>query len=298
VRLLIFSVRVYRVQGDRGKDLAMDVKVGVLDDNIAGVPPFRAEHGLSVWLEVDGRSFLWDCGQTDLAVFNARALGIDLRLIEGIGVSHGHLDHAGGLLAVLQAAGRKKLYAHPDAWLPRYLVAGDAKVFVGIAYRLDAIESMCESVVLSREPVEVMPGVSLTGEVPRVTDFEGPEPLLFIEKDGNLIPDPFTDDQALVVDTTEGAVVLTGCAHSGIINILKHAIATSSSGRIRAVVGGTHLGMGAPVSKVEVTMDHLEELAPDRMIFNHCTGSVVMSRMQDRFKGSFIPGATGLMVEL
>ena len=276
----------------------MDVKVAVLDDNVAGVPPFRAEHGLAVWLEVDGRSFLWDCGQTDLAVFNARALGIDLRLTEGIGISHGHLDHAGGLLAVLQAVGRKKLYTHPDAWLPRYLVAGDAKVFVGIAYSFDAIESMCESVVLSREPVEVMPGVTLTGEVPRITEFEGPEPNLFIEKEGDLVPDQFADDQALMVDTPEGVVVLTGCAHSGIINILKYAIATSSSGRIRAVVGGTHLGMGAPVPKVEVTMDHLEEIAPDRMIFNHCTGSVVMSRMLDRFKSSFIPGATGLVVEL
>jgi len=294
----LFSVRVYRVYGDQKKDSIMEIKVGVLDDNIAGVPPFRAEHGLSIWLEVDGRSFLWDCGQTDLAVFNARVLGIDLRLIEGIGVSHGHLDHAGGLLAVLQATGRKKLYAHPDAWLPRYLVAGNVRVFVGIVYRFDAIESMCESVVLSREPVEVMPGVSLTGEVPRITDFEGPEPNLFIEKDGNLIADPLMDDQALVVDTPDGAVVLTGCAHSGIVNILKHVIATSSSGRIRAVVGGTHLGMGAPVSRVEVTMDHLEEIAPDKMIFNHCTGSVVMSRMLDRFKSSFIPGATGLVTEL
>jgi 7,8-dihydropterin-6-yl-methyl-4-(beta-D-ribofuranosyl)aminobenzene 5'-phosphate synthase len=276
----------------------MDVRVAILDDNIAGVPPFRAEHGLSVWVEVDGRSFLWDCGLSDLAVYNARVLGIDLRLIEGIGISHGHLDHAGGLLAVLGASGRKKLYAHPDAWLPRYLVGGNTRIFVGIPHRLDATESMCEAVIFSRESVEVMPGVRLTGEVPRVTDFEGPEPALFIERDGELVPDPFIDDQALVVDTPDGAVVLTGCAHSGTVNILKHILATSSSGKIRAVVGGTHLGMGAPISKVEATMDYLEEIAPGKMIFNHCTGSVVMSRMLDRFGGRFVPGNTGLATEV
>ena len=274
----------------------MEVKVAILADNISGMPPFKAEHGLSVWLEVDGRSFLWDVGQSDVALHNANILGIDLRAVEGIGLSHGHLDHAGGLAPMLYACGPKKIYTHPVAWAPRYMVFGDVKRFAGIPLRKDACETMCSGIEMSRGPVEVMPDVWLTGEVPRVTDFEGPEPMLFIEKDGELVPDPFDDDQALVVKRPDGCVVLTGCAHSGLVNILKHVV--DAYGPVKAVCGGTHLGMGAPVSKVEATMDFLEEILPDRMIINHCTGSIVMSRMLDRFGERFIPGTTGMMLQL
>ncbi len=273
----------------------MDVKVAVLCDNTAGLF-CKAEHGLAVLLEVDGRSFLWDCGQTDVAVYNAQVMGIDLRGVEGIGLSHGHMDHAGGLGRVLAVSGPRKIYMHPEALAPRYFVAGAAKMFVGVPMRLEALEAAGAGVEFTRGPVEVLPGVRLTGEVPRVTDFEGPEPNLFRDEGGELVPDSFIDDQALVVDTPEGAVVLTGCAHSGVVNILKYVLETSP--RIRAVVGGTHLGMGAPLSKVEATMEFLDGLDCGKMIFNHCTGSVVMSRMVDRFPGRFIPGQTGLVLEV
>jgi 7,8-dihydropterin-6-yl-methyl-4-(beta-D-ribofuranosyl)aminobenzene 5'-phosphate synthase len=274
----------------------MEVKVAVLVDNTVAIPPFRAEHGLSVWLEVDGRSFLWDCGQSDIAVFNANVLGIDLRKIEGIGLSHGHLDHAGGLQQMLYAAGPKPIYAHPVAWDPRYMVAGDFKMFVGIPLRVEACETMCAGIHTSRGPVEVLPDVWLTGEVPRVTDFEGPEPALFIEKDGELIPDPFSDDQALVIKKPDGCVVLTGCAHSGLVNIMKHV--SAEYGPVRAIVGGTHLGMGAPQSKIQATMEFLDEALPDKMVINHCTGSVVISRMLDRYRERFLPGQAGMVLNL
>lgn len=274
----------------------MDVKIAILVDNTTGLPPFRAEHGLSVWLQVDGRSFLWDVGLSDLAVYNANVLGIDLRAVEGIGLSHGHLDHAGGLQPMLYAAGPKKIYTHPVAWASRYIVFGEKKMFAGIPLRKEACETICTSIEMSRGPVEVLPKAWLTGEIPRVTDFEGPEPALFIEKDGELVPDPFDDDQALVIKKPDGCIVLTGCAHSGMVNILKHAAETY--GPVLAVVGGTHLGMGAPLSKIEATMDYLEEILPDRMVVNHCTGSVVISRMLDRFGARFIPGQSGLSLEL
>lgn len=274
----------------------MEIKVAVLVDNVVGIPPFRAEHGLSVWLEVDGRSFLWDCGQSDIALYNANVLGIDLRKIEGIGISHGHLDHAGGLQPTLVAAGPKPVYTHPGAWDPRYMVAGDVKLFVGVPLRKDAAATMCAGIVESRGPVEVLPDVWLTGEVPRVTDFEGPEPALFIEKDGELVPDPFDDDQALVIKKPDGVVVLTGCAHSGLVNILAHV--SAEYGRVKAVIGGTHLGMGAPESKIEATMEYLDRVTPERMVVNHCTGSAVISRMLDRYPGRFIPGQAGMTLQL
>ncbi|MFH1149097.1 MAG: MBL fold metallo-hydrolase [Actinomycetota bacterium] len=272
----------------------METKVTILADNIAGPPVFKGEHGLSILVEVDGRSFLWDCGQSDVAVQNARLLGIDLREIEGIGISHGHLDHTWGLPAVLAASGPKTVHMHPDAYEPRYAKFGETRHFIGIQVRREVLQA--GGLEFNAAPVEVMPGVTMTGEIPRVTDFEGPEPMLFIRKDAELVPDPFTDDQALVVDTPDGAVVITGCAHAGLVNTLKHVGETH--GRVKAVIGGTHLGMGAPLEKAEKTMDYLEEIAPDRIVACHCTGTVVTSRMLDRFGDRFTPGQTGLVITL
>ncbi len=271
----------------------MEVKVAILNDNIAGPPSFKAEHGLSILIEVEGKSFLWDCGQTDVAVRNARALGINLRSIQGIGISHGHVDHCGGLLAVLEASGPKRIFMHPSALAPRYFRLNEVRRYIGIPYSRSALEGMSAGLVLSQGPVEVMPGVGLTGEIPRVTDFEGAEPLLYCLEDGELVPDPFVDDQALVVDTPEGAVVLTGCAHSGVVNILKYVL--KDHARIRAVVGGTHLGLGDK-ARIPPTLDLLEELDIGKMIFNHCTGIAVIAQMMERFKDRFVPGQTGIVM--
>lgn len=273
----------------------MEVKVTILDDNIAGAPVFKAEHGLATLVEVDGRSFLWDCGQTDIAVSNARLLGIDLRSIEGIGISHGHYDHAGGLMAVLRASGPKQVVMHPDALMPKYFAAGPIKRFIGVPYSRDAIEGTSSELVLERGPVEVIPGVFTTGEIPRVTDFEGEEPNLCVEMDGELVPDPFTEDQALIAETPEGAVVLTGCAHAGVVNILEFA--KEKYGSIRAVVGGTHLGLGNE-SRLAPTLRYLEDLGVPKMIFNHCTGTRAIAEMINRFPDTFTPGQTGLSVSV
>lgn len=273
----------------------MEVRVAILNDNTAGPPAFKAEHGLSALVEVEGRSFLWDCGATDITVRNARAMGIDLAAIEGIGLSHGHYDHCGGLMTVLEASGPKRVFMHPEALTPKYAIFGQVQRFIGIPFSQAAIEGASLKLELSKEPVEVMPGVNLTGEVPRVTDFEGLEPNLFCFMDGDMVPDPFLDDQALVVDTPEGAIVLTGCAHSGVVNILKHVL--ESHERIRAVVGGTHLGLG-DAKRMQPTIEFLDDVAPDKMIFTHCTGAKAATTMMERFKDRFVPSQKGLVLNV
>lgn len=273
----------------------MEVKATILCDNLAG-PLSRAEHGISVLVDVEGKIFLWDCGQSDIAVGNALVMGLDLRKLEGIGISHGHFDHAGGLMTVLSASGPKKLYMHPKALDLEYLVAGTFKRFIGIPFRREAMESASAGLALSEGLVEVMPGVRMTGEVPRVTCFEGFDANLFCVIDGELQPDPFTDDQSLVVDTPEGAIVFTGCAHAGLVNVLKRVLESSES--IKAVVGGTHLGLGASAERVEATMEFLEEILPDRIVPCHCTGQPVTQLLAQRFKERVIPGQAGMTLAL
>jgi 7,8-dihydropterin-6-yl-methyl-4-(beta-D-ribofuranosyl)aminobenzene 5'-phosphate synthase len=273
----------------------MKVTVTILDDNIASPRLFRAEHGLSVLVDVDGRKFLWDCGQSDVAVYNARLLGLDLKQIEGVGISHGHYDHAGGLLQVLRESGPKKVFMHPAALTPKYFKAGQIELFIGVPFSRDAIEGISGGLELHSESVEVMPGVYTTGEIERVTDFEGLEPTLCRLEGGKIEPDPLIDDMALVVDTPEGAVVLTGCAHSGVVNILKQV--AGRFGRLRAVIGGTHLGLGS-ADRLEPTLEFLDDLESTRMIFCHCTGVPAISKMIDRYGDRFTYGHAGLMMEV
>jgi 7,8-dihydropterin-6-yl-methyl-4-(beta-D-ribofuranosyl)aminobenzene 5'-phosphate synthase len=274
----------------------MEVNVTVLCDNLAGPLSFKGEHGLAVLVEVEGRSFLWDCGQSDVVVHNAALLGLDLRNLEGIGLSHGHFDHAGGLMSVLSVSGPKKVYMHPRALDPKFFMAGAVQRFIGVPFLREAIESSCTSVELSIDALEVMPGVKLTGEVPRVTEFEGFEATLFCQTEYKVQPDPFLDDQSLVVNTPEGAVVLTGCAHSGLVNILKHVL--ESSGKIKAVVGGTHLGLGASPERISATLDFLDEVLPEKIVPCHCTGLNATMLMMQRFKERVIPGQAGLVLSL
>jgi 7,8-dihydropterin-6-yl-methyl-4-(beta-D-ribofuranosyl)aminobenzene 5'-phosphate synthase len=273
----------------------LQVKVIILCDNIAGPLFFKGEHGQSMLLDIDGRTFLWDCGLTDVAVHNGRLLGVDFKALQGIGLSHGHMDHAGGLMEVLQASGPKRLHMHPAALEPRYFMASGGKLFAGVPFTRQAIEAACLDLEFSKGPHEVLPGAYMTGEIPRLTPFEGDEPDLFVLRDAELVPDTFEDDQALIVDAPGGAIVLTGCAHSGIVNIMKYAL--ERHGKIRAVIGGTHIGMGGE-ARLDPTMEFLQEAEVEKMVFSHCTGTVAISRLMDRFPGRMVPGQSGLYLEL
>ena len=199
--------------------------------------------------------------------------------IEGIGLSHGHYDHCGGLMAVLEASGPKKVFVHPDAFTPRYAIFGQVKRFIGIPFSKAAIEGASLGLELSR---------SRRGDA-RCS--------LRVKSHGSPISKalsrtcsaswtgygsrPFPDDQALVVIHPKARSCLTGCAHSGVVNILKHVL--ESRKRISAVVGGTHLGLG-DAKRLQPTIDFLDEVAPDKMIFTHCTGAKAAAAMMERFK--------------
>jgi len=184
------------------------------------------EHGLSLLVEREGRYILFDTGQGLGLVPNARTLGVDLSRVEGVVLSHGHYDHTGGLAELLHQTKGLKVTAHPDLFSPKYSRRHGGLRYIGVPYPKDALEGWGAELDLRR--------VFTTGEVKERG--RGDEDLL-VKTEGGLEVDPLLDDLSLFAETKEGIVLMVGCAHAGLVEILRHVEDLSGRRTFAAVVG-------------------------------------------------------------
>jgi 7,8-dihydropterin-6-yl-methyl-4-(beta-D-ribofuranosyl)aminobenzene 5'-phosphate synthase len=233
-------------------------------------------------------------------VANSLVLKKDLRTIRRIFLSHGHYDHTGGLPEVLKLRGNVGVHAHPHLFLDRIAVLKEddkeIKRFVGIPYKKAYLEFLGANFVLSKDFFEVEKGIFLTGEVPRKTPFEKPDPRLFSEMEGKITQDIFLDDQSLILDTNKGLVVILGCAHSGMINILDHVIDKTGKEKFYAIMGGTHLDFLTP-EQLEESIKSLKRMEIERIGISHCTGMRAAFRLHQEFGDRFFYGYVGSVSE-
>ena len=145
--------------------------------------------------------------------------------------------------------------------------------------------------------VEIDGGVFLTGEVPRQTEFEKPDPRLFMERDGMISPDSFADDQSLILDTEKGLVLVLGCAHAGMINIIHHVMDKMKTERFYAILGGTHLDFLTP-EQLEASIQSLKQMEVEKIGVSHCTGMKAASRLYQEFGERFFHGSVGSVLEI
>ncbi len=273
------------------------MQVFVLSDNTAGSPCFLAEHGLSLLVKTGEGDVLMDTGQGSVAMQNAEMMRQGFEGLRAVVLSHGHYDHTGGLPALLNRKGGVKVYAHPAVFEAKYYRIGEAKRYIGIPWRREHLESLGADFELSSSPRELLPGMMLTGEIPRVTDFEPGDPNLVAERGGELVPDPFPDDQALVIDDPGGLVIILGCAHAGAINTIIHARKITGKERVRAVIGGSHLAfLGA--EQLERSVEELKAMQPELLAFSHCTGQAAARRLSLEFGDGFVFNQTGGVLNL
>ena len=277
----------------------MEVKITTLSENTARYG-FLAEWGLSILVEVDGMRILVDTGRSFSAVHNAQLMGIDLATIDRIVLSHGHADHTGGLLNVLRIMRKDvEIIAHPDVWAPKYTRRDSKKKeqYIGIPSSRDELESLGARFNLTKEPVHVSEHTITTGEIPMMSEYEDVENNLLVKRDGILRQDPLADDLALVIDASFGLVVISGCAHRGIVNTLRHAQKLTGRELVYAVMGGTHL-IRASQERIEKTIADLRDMGIQKLGVSHCTGFPASVQLAQKFKETFLLNNAGSRITL
>jgi len=277
----------------------MVLRITTLSENTARMGDFVGEWGLSILVEVGDISILLDTGKSFSAVHNADALGVDLAKIDRIVLSHGHYDHTGGLRQVLQRMRKEvEIIAHPDVWQAKYARReGEPDRYAGIPFQREELESLGARFHLTAQPVYITDNIVTTGEIPMVTGFEQIDNALFVREGTGWQPDKVMDDQALIVNTEHGLVVILGCAHHGMVNTLYHARQLTGITEIYAVVGGSHL-VNASEERLWQTIAALRELGVQMLGLCHCTDLPAASVLAQEFGETFFFNKAGTIIDL
>ena len=234
-------------QGPINLPVLPSVNVTVLVENMAGGGPVLGEWGLAYLIETGQHRILFDTGSGFTLPGNAKALDVDLAKIDAIVISHGHIDHTGGLVKELETCGPVDLFIHPSAFATRYYKEGLRFIEGGASLSAADVRPRVRALHETIKPAEIGGGLMVTGEVPRETDFEdtGLRGNVFMDPDGKT-EDLVQDDQSIFFRVPEGVVVLLGCAHAGVVNTIQYVSKLTGEKRIYAVMGGTHLITASP----------------------------------------------------
>ncbi len=253
-----------------------------------------AEHGFSAYLETDDGNYLFDTGAGYGVVENAIMLNKDLHNIKAIILSHGHSDHCGGLEKVLRYRNAyTPIYSHPGIFSVRYVQDDHKKIFAGIPARKEFLESLGADFKFSKDFKQISKDIYLTGEVERKSSFELLEKdLLSVSSTDRLEIDPISDDNSLAINSVNGFILLLGCAHTGLVNIMNHISEKLCINSFYAVLGGTHM-VQADENRVSKTIEALKEFRVEKIGTCHCTGPEKEARLKAEFGDKFFFAQVG-----
>lgn len=262
-----------------------------------------AEHGYCALVRTTtgnrSRTLLFDFGfSEDGAATNAKSLGVDMKEVEAAVLSHGHSDHTGGIGKLGAMIGKKEipLALHPAAFKsPRYIKISDQLKIYFPKLEKEAFEQAGFQIMETVNPQQLLDGdILFLGEIPRRTDFEKGMALAHFEEKGLEKWDPLEDDTSVVMNLKgKGLIILSGCAHAGIINTVRQAIEVTGIDQIQAIMGGFHLSGPAFEPIIGRTTEELKKFNPTYVVPTHCTGRKAVMHMEKEMPGQFLLNMSG-----
>ena len=248
------------------------MKLYILVEDTINDTKFESEHGLSVYFEKDGKKFILDLGQSDIFLKNSKELNIDLTKVDFLCFSHGHYDHTGGF-PFFPMNDKIRIIAHSDCLLPKY----DKERYIGFPKNQDNLVMELKDGLM-----KLADNVYFLGQIIGKRKYWLGEYI----KEGVRHKDFLLDDTAIAIIEKDKLIIIAGCAHSDIVNIVKYARELFKAKRI-IVIGGFHM-LNNSDEEIQETIDELGSLGVVKVFPGHCTGEKAIEKLLDSFKGERI----------
>ena len=279
----------------------MQVQIRILVENTSNMPGVWGEYGFAALITTPDARILFDTGSEGTIFNNAAFLGEDLKSIKNIVISHGHFDHTGGIIPLLKQNPDRRIHIHPHAFAIRKVQTIEGNVRdIGSKFMERDVKSFGSQIVWVNDFTELCPHLFITGEIPRTNDFEEAGSYLGkkfqVIRGSETLDDNIEDDMAIVINHSRGLIIVSGCAHAGIINTIEYARKKTGKSQILAFIGGTHL-MTVSEDRLEKTINYLKDSQIETLILSHCTGFHAAARMYDALGDKVMLGTAGTYLE-
>jgi len=259
---------------------------------------FESEHGISFFIETTNGVVLFDTGQSSKFINNAIKMEIDLSKVTDIVLSHGHYDHTGGLKEYINKFGNSfTLHTTKELLNEKYKYENNSYKFVGNNFDEKYLnDNNIEVEYLLSDMKKIRNGIYIIKSFEKHTDYEKKNKSFFVLDGNKYILDDFKDEISIALDTEKGIIVIVGCSHPGIVNIL-NTIGKRMGKPIYGVIGGTHL-IDADDDRIEKTMEYFSGKDIKIMGISHCTGDIAVEKFETRFKEKVFKNKAGSILKI
>jgi 7,8-dihydropterin-6-yl-methyl-4-(beta-D-ribofuranosyl)aminobenzene 5'-phosphate synthase len=269
------------------------LQMRILCDNYARRSRLLAEHGLSLWIERNGMKILFDTGQTDVWLKNAKIVGVKPESADAVVLSHGHYDHCGGLQYFPFKNSNAMVFVTPQAFQKKFTRdKSGAYRDIGMQWKPGDTPESVSRIASTEGKFEILPGVWTLGNIRSYNSFEAVQKCFFTEKNMQRVPDQMEDEQILVVKDGNGLAVFSGCSHRGVVNCVEHVRACFPGKKIRFLAAGMHLNDESE-ERMQKTMEYFVQSDLEMIVPLHCTGIYAAAQLKQALGERCLLGAVG-----
>lgn len=253
-----------------------------------------AEHGLSIYIEADGKKILFDAGATDIVIHNAEVMNVDLKSVDFAVVSHGHYDHTGGFPAFCDLNDMASIYIHKDAFRDSYGFRDgkpeDEKS--GIIWSEQQRDDLSSRLTFTDGPAYITDNICITGTVPYASGTNITENFYYKDENGDWLKDDMSHEQVLAIREPDGLYVFSGCSHRGVISALEAGKAAFPGERVAVLVAGMHLYSASEEDRKYV-VEQIAAEGLDKVMPVHCTGIKAICDLKTRLGEACVVAVAG-----